>query len=308
MQIKKSQTLGIVLAAGSGTRLHPLTKSISKALIPIAGVPIIEYSLSALTKIGIKNFNIVCQKSKDFEYLLNVKKFHNHNIEITSIKKPIGIRKTILAVTKNNNFKHYLICHADNVYSSFPNKLLQVSTFAGLTFEKFQKNNINARIQNGKVIDFLTKPNATISGVYVFSREAIMYIKSNNKIFDSWGITSGLQQALVDKNVIAGLRFTKKIINVNTLQDLICANSYVLKNITKQKNFIDKNSKIDVNAKIGPNVSIGKNSVINAQTSISNSIIMNDVIVKRGASIKNSVIYNRNIVTQNSNIINQIII
>ena len=128
------------------------------------------------------------------------------------------------------------------------------------------------------------------------------------QIFDSWGITSGLQQALVDKNVIAGLRFTKKIINVNTLQDLICANSYVLKNITKQKNFIDKNSKIDVNAKIGPNVSIGKNSVINAQTSISNSIIMNDVIVKRGASIKNSVIYNGNIVTQNSNIINQIII
>ena len=134
------------------------------------------------------------------------------------------------------------------------------------------------------------------------------YIKSNNKIFDSWGITSGLQQALVDKNVISGLRFTKKVININTLQDLIYANSYVLKNITKQKNFIDSNSKIDVNAKIGPNVSIGKNSVINSQTSISNSIIMNDVIVERGASIKNSVIYNKNIVTQNSNIINQIII
>ena len=105
MQIKKSQTLGIVLAAGSGTRLYPLTKSISKALIPIAGVPIIEYSLSALTKIGIKNLNIVCQKSKDFEYLLNLKKFQDHNIKIISIKKPIGIRKTILSVTKNKDFK-----------------------------------------------------------------------------------------------------------------------------------------------------------------------------------------------------------
>jgi NDP-sugar pyrophosphorylase family protein len=48
----------MVLAAGQGTRLHPLTERIPKALVPVAGRPMIEYSLLLLKRYGIRDIII----------------------------------------------------------------------------------------------------------------------------------------------------------------------------------------------------------------------------------------------------------
>ena len=72
MESKNKSTKGIILAGGSGTRLHPLTKITSKQLLPVYDKPMIFYPLNTLIEANIKDIMIITTReySDSFKRLI----------------------------------------------------------------------------------------------------------------------------------------------------------------------------------------------------------------------------------------------
>lgn len=183
---------GIILAGGSGTRLYPITYSVSKQLLPIYDKPMIYYPLSTLMSCGINEILIITTKEdiENFKALLGNGSKWGINIEYIIQPSPDGLAQAFILGEEFIDKSPCVLILGDNIFhgenmqsllQNASNKRSGASIFAYQVSdpERYGVVNIN---ENNIPINIEEKPinpksNLAITGLYFYDEHVCDYAK-----------------------------------------------------------------------------------------------------------------------------------
>lgn len=184
---------GIILAGGSGTRLYPVTKAISKQIVPIYDKPMIYYPLSTLMLAGIQDILIIStvRDLPAFQELLGDGSQYGLNLSYAVQEKPNGIAEAFIIGERFIGNDRVALVLGDNIFYArgFSDILRRaVNTEGVATVFGYQVNNpqdfgIVEFDKDRKVISIEEKPqnpksNYAVPGLYFYDNDVVEIAKN----------------------------------------------------------------------------------------------------------------------------------
>ncbi len=234
---------GLILAAGRGTRLRPLTHTRPKPVIRVAGRPIIHYAIENLRAVGIREIGVVVSLDtrKDIQHTLD--EFDDLDITYLVQEEPQGLAHAVMVARKWLADDAFLMYLGDNLFheglAAFIRhfEALHPAAVIALTPVESPGQFGVAEMENGRVVRLVEKPsepksNLAVAGVYVFSPEVHAVIDTlRPSARGEFEITDAVQ-GLVDRGcVVQGLVVDGWWKDTGRPADLLDANRLLLEDL-----------------------------------------------------------------------------
>ena len=317
----------VILAAGEGTRMRPLTYTRPKVMLPVANKPILEHLILELKKAGIDEVILVVG------YREEVIRNYFDELELGITVRYVSQRKQLGTADALRSASHFLdgeflVLNGDNLVSC--EDIKRVIEHSGMVIGAYRVENPSGYgvllVEDGRIKRIIEKPenpptNMINSGIYKFTSEILDYIeKTPLSKRGEYEITDTVQLA-----INSGIEF--KAVELKTWMDvgypwnLLEANEFMLKKLQRDIRgeveegahikgnviigegtvvrsgsyivgpvIIGKNCVVGPNCFIRPHTSIGNNCHIGACVEIKNSIIMSNTNVPHLNYVGDSVI------------------
>ena len=184
---------GIILAGGTGTRLHPITKGISKQLLPVYDKPMIFYPLSVLMLARIRDILIIttAEDQAGFVRLLGDGSQFGVNISYEIQASPDGLAQAFIIGEEFIGDESVCLVLGDNIYFGlgFSPKLVKAAardkgaTIFGYKVKDPERFGVVEFDENKKVLSIEEKPlkaksNFAVTGLYFYDNDVIEIAKA----------------------------------------------------------------------------------------------------------------------------------
>ena len=184
---------GILLAGGAGTRLHPVTKGVSKQLLPVYDKPMVYYPLSVLMSAGINKVLLISTPTDmpAYQRLLGDGSTLGIQIQYAEQKAPNGLAEAFLIGAKFIGQDPICLVLGDNIfYGEGLNDLMQeavnqsrMATVFGYTVKDPQRYGVIEFDQTGKALSIEEKPqhpksDKAVVGLYFYPNEVVEIAKN----------------------------------------------------------------------------------------------------------------------------------
>ncbi|MFZ5628248.1 MAG: sugar phosphate nucleotidyltransferase [Spirochaetota bacterium] len=300
----------LIPAAGKGTRMRPLTHTLPKAMLPVAGKPTIFHIIDRAAKAGVQDFVIITGYLRELMESEILAAYPNLKIEFVEQKEQLGLGHAIyMAGSRFSANDSMLLIYGDTLFEGDIETMMQAKNPVIGVFEVEDPRRFGV-IEKGAgqtITNLVEKPekfvsNLAIPGVNYFPSAAELFdalghiVKNDIRTKNEYQATDAFQYMLREQKIVFSWQILSAWDDAGTLEAILDTNRIIL-----SRRGAGKTHAVAAEAKIVSS-DIGQYASVSEGAEITNSTLIN-CIVDRGSVVRNCRLENsligRNAIVEN---------